>query len=112
MTTWTIRTETDDLESAREMVEDQRNRGYSAWIEDEDGQRVDEEPFKKSGRSLYQIVMGIIIWGTAIAATLGGLYLAVFYLVIRWRYESLRQDRLYAAHCLLLSYHRCCADCS
>ena len=50
MTTWTIRTETDNLE------------------------RVDGEPFKKSGRSLYQIVMGVIIWGTAIAATLGGLY--------------------------------------
>jgi hypothetical protein len=28
MTTWTIRTETDDLESVREMVEDQHNRGY------------------------------------------------------------------------------------
>jgi hypothetical protein len=61
MTVWTIRTETDDLESVREMVEDQRNRGYNAWIEDENGQRVDEEPFKKSGRSLYQKVLGIVI---------------------------------------------------
>jgi cell division septation protein DedD len=74
MTIWTIRTETDDLGSVREMVEDQRNRGYNAWIEDESGQRVDEEPFKKSGRSLYQRVLGIVIWGTAIAVALGALY--------------------------------------
>ena len=72
--TWTIRTETDDLESVREMVEDQRNRGYNAWIEDESGRRVGEEPFKKSGRSLYQKIIGVVIWGTAIAVTLGGLY--------------------------------------
>jgi len=74
MTTWTIKTVTDDPQSVQEMVEDQRNRGYEVWIEDESGGRVDEEPFKKSGRSLYQIVMGVIIWGTAIAAALGGLY--------------------------------------
>jgi hypothetical protein len=74
MTVWTIRTETDDLESVREMVEDQRDRGYNAWIEDESGQRVDEEPFKRRGRSLYQKVLGFIIWGIAIAVTLGALY--------------------------------------
>jgi len=43
--------------SVREMVEDQRNRGYNAWIEDESGQRLDEEPLKKSGRSLHQKLM-------------------------------------------------------
>jgi len=74
MTVWTIRTETDDLESVREMVEDQRNRGYNAWIEDESGQRLDEEPLKKSGSSLHQNALGFIIWGTAIAVTLGALY--------------------------------------
>jgi len=74
MTIWTIRTETDDLESVREMVEDQRNRGYNAWIEDESGQRLDEEPLKKSGRSLHQKALGFIIWGIAIAVTLGALY--------------------------------------
>ena len=74
MTVWTIRTETDDLESVREMVEDQRDRGYNAWIEDEGGQRVDEEPLKKSDRSLYQKVMGFIIWGTAIAVVVAALY--------------------------------------
>jgi hypothetical protein len=47
MTTWTIKIETDDLESVREMIEDQRNRGYNAWIESDGGQRVKEEPFKK-----------------------------------------------------------------
>jgi hypothetical protein len=74
MTTWTIRTETDDLESVREMVEDQHNRGYNAWIEDESGQRVGEESIKKSGRSLYRKMLGFLIWGSAIAVTLGSLY--------------------------------------
>ena len=73
MTTWTIKTITDDPQSVQEMVEDQRNRGYEVWIED-DGRTVDEEPLKKSDRSLYQRVMGIVIWGTAIAVTLGALY--------------------------------------
>jgi hypothetical protein len=73
MTTWTIKTVTDDPQSVQEMVEDQRNRGYEVWIEGE-GRTVDEEPPKKSGRSLYQRVMGIVIWGTAIAVTLGALY--------------------------------------
>jgi hypothetical protein len=73
MTVWTIKTETDDLESVREMVGDQRDRGYNAWIEDESGRRV-EEPPKKSDRSLYQKLLGFIIWGTAIAVTLGALY--------------------------------------
>ena len=50
MTTWTIKTVTDDPQSVQEMVEDQRNRGYSAWIEDENGRSFDEEGFKKSGR--------------------------------------------------------------
>ena len=74
MTIWTIRTETDDFESVREMVEDQRDRGYNAWIEDQSGQRVDKEPLKNSGRSLNEKVLGFIIWGTAIAVTLGALY--------------------------------------
>jgi hypothetical protein len=74
MTIWTIKTETDDLESVREIVEDQRNRGYNAWIEDESGGRVDEEHLKKSDRSFYQKVMGFIIWGAAIVVALGALY--------------------------------------
>ena len=58
------------------MVEDQRNRGYSVWIEDENGGSFDEVAFEKSGRSLYQIVMAVIIWGAAIAVMLGTLYAA------------------------------------
>ena len=76
MTTWTIKTVTDDPQSVQAMVEDQRNRGYEVWIEDEIGRTVDEEPLKKSGRSLYQMVMAVIIWGAAIAVTLGALYVA------------------------------------
>jgi cell division septation protein DedD len=74
MAIWTNKTQTDDLESVREMVEDQRDRGYNAWIEGESGQRLGEEPLKKSDRSFYQKVLGIVIWGTAIVVALGALY--------------------------------------
>jgi hypothetical protein len=47
MTTWIVKSETDDRELAVELVEYQRNRTYTAWIEDERGRAVDEEALKK-----------------------------------------------------------------
>ena len=37
MTTWTIKSQTDDPQLALAIVNDQRNKGYNAWIEDENG---------------------------------------------------------------------------
>ena len=46
MDTWIIKSQTDDPQRALEIVEDQRSRGYNAWIEDESGKAVDEESLK------------------------------------------------------------------
>src|SRR5215471_4272819 len=43
MTTWIMKSETDDPDRALANVEDQRSKGYTAWIEDEHGKAVDEE---------------------------------------------------------------------
>ena len=79
MTTWTIKSEIDDPKRALELVEVQRNKGYKVWIEDENGRSVDEETLKKNGaqrttRTLYERVLGVVIWGTAAAGAIGGLY--------------------------------------
>ena len=42
MATWTIKSQTDDSALALEMVGDQRAEGYTAWIENESGEVVDE----------------------------------------------------------------------
>ena len=46
MTTWIIKSVTDDPVRALEIVRDQRIKGYTAWIEDENGRGVDEEALK------------------------------------------------------------------
>lgn len=46
MTNWIIKSETDDSERALAIVEDQRTKGYTAWIEDEHGTAVDEQSLK------------------------------------------------------------------
>jgi hypothetical protein len=43
MTTWIIKSVTDDFDRALEVVGEQRSRGYTAWIEDHDGRTVDEK---------------------------------------------------------------------
>jgi hypothetical protein len=50
MTTWIIKSETDDPDRALANVEDQRTKGYTAWIEDENGTAVDEQALKMNGR--------------------------------------------------------------
>lgn len=42
--------------------------GYKAWVEDENGRNVDEETLKKNDiqrttRTLYERVLGVLIWG-------------------------------------------------
>ena len=50
MNAWIIKTETYDSEQALQIVEDQRTKGYDAWIEDENGAAVDEQSLKMNGR--------------------------------------------------------------
>jgi hypothetical protein len=46
MATWTIKSQTNESDLALKIVEDQRNKGYNAWIEDENGAAVDEQSLK------------------------------------------------------------------
>ena len=42
MTTWIIKSETDDPDRALANVAAQRGKGYTAWIEDENGTHLDK----------------------------------------------------------------------
>ena len=50
MATWTIKSQTNESDLALKIVEGQRNRGYNAWIEDENGAAVDEQSLKMTKR--------------------------------------------------------------
>ena len=50
MPAWIIKTETYDPDRALWIVDDQRNKGFDAWIEYENGTAVDEQSLKKDGR--------------------------------------------------------------
>jgi hypothetical protein len=77
MATWTIRSQTSDFKRPLEMAEDQRNRGYTVWIEDENGGRVDERPLKheQTNRSLREIALAALFLLVPITVVIGGLYL-------------------------------------
>jgi hypothetical protein len=82
MTTWTwiVKTETEDSQRALEIVQDQRNRGYTAWIEDEHGRGIDEESLKigkaeRTKQTLYERVTGALVVVAAAVAAIGTLYL-------------------------------------
>jgi hypothetical protein len=79
MDTWIIKSQTDDPKRALEIVEDQRNRGYNAWIEDESGKAVDEESLKNENvkpikPTLRERGRGLLVGLAAAAAALGTLY--------------------------------------
>ena len=79
MTTWIVKSETDDPQLALEMVEDQRNRAYTAWIEDEKGRAVDEEALKQGKAeqtkpTLKERGIGILVVLAAAGAAIGTLY--------------------------------------
>ena len=59
------------------MAEDQRNRGYKVWIEDENGGRVDERSLKNehANRSLREIGLGALFLLGPITVAVVGLYL-------------------------------------
>jgi hypothetical protein len=80
MSAWIIKTETYDPGRALEIVEDQRNKGYNAWIEDENGMPVDEQSPKMNGRmatkrTLPERFMGPLVVGASVFAGLVVLYL-------------------------------------
>jgi hypothetical protein len=84
MTTWIIKSETDDPDRALANVEDQRSKGYTAWIEDEHGKAIDEELLRINGRvpikrTLTEGLMGpLVLVGSVVAGVV------VLYLVGLW----------------------------
>ena len=80
MKTFTIKSETSDPKRAVEIVRDLRNKGFTAWIEDENGETVDEQvlqsgDFKPSRPSLRERVEGLLVFVGAAVIGLGTLYL-------------------------------------
>jgi len=80
MPAWIIQTETYDPDRALWIVEDQRNKGFDAWIEDENGAAVDEQSLKRDGRvatkrTLLDYLMGPIFVAAWVVAGLFVVYL-------------------------------------
>jgi hypothetical protein len=80
MTTWIMKSETDDPDRALANVEDQRSKGYTAWIEDENGKAVDEELLRTNGRAatkrtLTEGLMGPFVLVASVVAGIVVLYL-------------------------------------
>ena len=84
MPAWIIKSETYDPDVALEIVTDQRNRGYNAWIEDENGAAVDEQLLKMNGRVEAKRTLLERLRGPAVvmASVFAGFF--VLYLVGLW----------------------------
>ena len=80
MTTWIIKSESDDPDRALANVEDQRGKGFTAWIEDENGTAVDEQSLTMNGRvatkrTLPERLTGPLVVGGSIVVGVVVLYL-------------------------------------
>ena len=80
MTTWIMKSETDDPDRALANVEDQRSKGYTAWIEDEHGKAVDEELLRTNKAvptepSIRERLAAPLVIGASVVAGIVVLYL-------------------------------------
>ena len=81
MTTWIIKSVADDPDRALANVEDQRSKGYTAWIEDEHGNAVDEEALRMHNAeptkpTLAEKWKGLLVGLASAAVAIGILYVA------------------------------------
>jgi hypothetical protein len=79
MEPWIVKTQVDDIQRALEILEEQRNRGYNAWIEDDHGKAVDEETLKNKRVGPITFTLqdkgkGLVVGLAAAAAALITLY--------------------------------------
>jgi hypothetical protein len=79
MEPWIVKTQVDDIQRALESLEEQRNRGYNAWIEDDHGKAVDEESLKNKRVGPITFTLqdkgkGLVVGLAAAAAALITLY--------------------------------------
>jgi hypothetical protein len=81
MEPWIVKTQVDDVQRALDIVEEQRSRGFNAWIEDDTGKAVDEESLKNESvkpieSSIREKGKGFLVALAAAAAALITLYAA------------------------------------
>ena len=71
----TIKFQTEDPKRALEIVDDRRNRGYDAWMEDESGKIVDERAlknkFEPAKPTLRERAIGLLIVLATVVLALG-----------------------------------------
>jgi hypothetical protein len=84
MRNWTIKTQTDNPDRALEIVQEQRNRGYIAWIEDDHGQGVDEEILKSGKPARSKPTLREREWGAATVITTAVVAIGALYLIGVW----------------------------
>jgi hypothetical protein len=84
MTTWIIKSETDDLDRALANISDQRSKGVTAWIEDENGKAVDEDLLKRTGRVAIERTLLERLTGPLIVVASAVAGLLVLYLLDFW----------------------------
>ncbi|MFZ2075531.1 MAG: hypothetical protein WAV38_02520 [Xanthobacteraceae bacterium] len=84
MRNWTIKTQTDNPDRALEIVQEQRNRGYTAWIEDDHGQGVDEEILKSGKPARSKPTLREREWGAATVITTAAVAIGALYLIGVW----------------------------
>jgi hypothetical protein len=85
MTTLIIKSEIDDPDQALANVEDQRSKGYTAWIEDENGKAIDEELLKTTGRVAIKRTLSVLLAGPlVVVASIVVAGIVVLYLVGLW----------------------------
>jgi hypothetical protein len=84
MPAWIIKSETDDPDRALANVEDQRSKGYAAWIEDEHGKTVDEELLRtnKAVPIKYTLTEGLMGPFVLVSSVVAGV--VVLYLIGLW----------------------------
>jgi hypothetical protein len=81
MSAWIIKTETYDSDLALEIVRDQQAKGYTAWIEDEHGEAVDEEALSKHKTEPAKLTFaerwkGLLVGLASAVVAIGILYVA------------------------------------
>jgi hypothetical protein len=77
MTTWTIKSRTDDSDLALDILDGLQYKGYSAWIEDENGNAVDEKSLERTKPircTFRERVMGPVV---VVASIIAGIIVLV-----------------------------------
>ena len=62
MATWRVKSQTNDLANALEILGDWRAKGYTAWIENENGEVLDERSLEDTGITTVKTTRTFLEW--------------------------------------------------